>query len=65
MRIPIATAFICLDCECFTENNIRCDCGSERLFAYAPIMNRVLPDRTLTIDSNGLRVGDVTVEWMR
>jgi hypothetical protein len=67
MRIPIAAAFICADCESVCSSNAVCGCGSTHIFALAPILNRDLPDRALVIDSAaGMRFGgNVEVTWVR
>lgn len=69
IHIPLTSAFLCQDCSCVGNSPRRCPaCASEVLMALAPILNRVVPDRLLVIDStSGMRFagGNVEVEWVR
>lgn len=40
MRIPIAAAAFCEDCQSFGDNLIVCECGSQALLTMSTVMNR-------------------------
>lgn len=40
MRIPIASAAFCEDCQSFGDSLIECECGSKALLTMSAVMNR-------------------------
>lgn len=40
MRIPLAEAYFCENCQCFVDSAIACECGSEALLCMSGVMNR-------------------------
>jgi hypothetical protein len=66
MSIPLGSAYLCSDCNCVGANSVRCDCGSASIQAVRPMIDRIIPNRALVIDSrDGMRFGGkVTVDWV-
>ena len=42
-RIPLASAYLCEDCQCIVACSIVCECGSKALLNLAVVLNRPKP----------------------
>lgn len=40
MRIPLASAALCQDCQCISDNLVECECGSKAMMTLSAVLNR-------------------------
>lgn len=40
VRFPLSTSYLCADCDCVTDNSMRCPCGSQSLMTLSAVLNR-------------------------